>query len=150
MYSGTEQRAQPMPPQPAEQNRWPSLTRKFSAHSGLIQAPKQPAIRDLDPIWLACQGREANSQPPSTTEYSTQSGPLSKPDQRIQASMEPLLQPHLCGEPSQQPYTNFSGSGTLPPSPFSELKQVPHPKQTRIAGPSCPRTLLEDTPRNPN
>lgn len=65
---------------------------------------------------------------PPTAEYRNQSWLSCKPDKRIQATVKPILQPHLDREPSQQSYPAVLRQWHTPPTTNLRAQTVASPK----------------------
>lgn len=74
---------------------------------------------------------------------------ISKPDQRIQAILEPILQPHLGREPSQQSFPVVLSEWHPTPSLSSELEQLPHPKIDHHSRSHLPKGIISRHARKP-
>ena len=108
-----------------DQDQQPLMTREFTACSGQIQVPR--TIPALGPGLLFLPRQASWFIAPSTTKFRTQFQPSSKFNQRIQATIEPILQPHLGRRPSQQPCPTVLSKWHTHPPLSSELRQLPCP-----------------------
>lgn len=73
--------------------------------------------------------------------WTTQSLQFSKSNWRIQAMVEPILQPYLGKEVSQQSYPTVLSQWRIHPFLSSELEQLPHPKIDHNSRPHLPKDM---------
>lgn len=86
-------------------------------------------------------GQESYFTAPPIAEYRTQSWLSSKPDKRIQATVKPILQPHVDREPNQQSYPAILRQWHTPATTNLRAQTVASPKIYPYSRPHPPNDL---------